>query len=446
MMIGGTVRDALHATLVPSASRLQYAQFGEIRNQKHYIGYRLRTNAQPSNVCSGPGVRSPKPALKAIVQMWDLSRRHASAAVTALAGLTAVGVLLLAGAASAATVEKIRIGGGRAGSTEDTRVVVDLSAAATYKVFVLRDPYRLVVDVDARLGDLGKVSPAGTVRRIRVGKRSGEVTRLVFDAAGAFRLHRHFALPPEAGRPDRIVLDLRGGVSETRRRSRPFTVIVDAGHGGKDPGASRGSLREKDLTLAAAKDLRRILKRRKYKVVLTRDSDVYIPLRTRVDISVQADGDLFISLHADAVKRSGTRGLSAYTLSDKASDRLAERLASDADAVDEVLDVEDLETYDSQVRSTMVELTRTGARNLSAQFSESLVASLGERGIRLLQRPHRQANFAVLRGFHIPSVLIEMGFVSNTQDANLLASEKYRRRLMTAVADYVDQYFKSRGF
>ncbi len=384
--------------------------------------------------------------MKAAGRMPGISRRHVSFAVATIAGLATAGVLLLAGTASAAAVEKIRIGGGREGATEDTRVVVDLSAAATYKVFVLDDPYRLVVDVDARLGDLGKVAPAGTVRRIRVGKRSRGVTRLVFDTAGAFRVQRHFTLPPEAGRPDRIVLDLRGGVSKPPRRSRPFTVIVDAGHGGKDPGATRGSLREKDLTLAAAKELQRILKRRKYIVVLTRASDVYIPLRKRVDISVQADGDLFISLHADAIKRSGTRGLSAYTLSDKASDRLAEQLARDADAVDEVLDVENLETYDSQVRSTMVELTRTGTRNLSAQFAESLVASLGERGIRRLRRPHRQANFAVLRGFHIPSVLIEMGFVSNAEDAKLLASEKYRRQLMTAIADYVDQFFKSRGF
>ena len=110
------------------------------------------------------------------------------------------------------------------------------------------------------------------------------------------------------------------------------------------------------------------------------------------------------------------------------------------------LDVENFETYDEQVQNTMIELTRTGTRNLSAQFAESLVVSLGERGISLLRRPHRQANFAVLRGFHIPSVLIEMGFVSNAKDAKLLSSAKYRRQLMTAIADYVDQYFKTRGF
>lgn len=361
----------------------------------------------------------------------------------AIFGIVTVGALTSAGTAAGATVENIRIG---LPDSAVTRVVVDLSAPATYKTFVLRDPSRLVVDVSAELGELGSVAATGAVQRIRVGRREGKVTRLVFDTAGAFRLDRHFTLPSGDGRPDRIVLDLKGGLAPPRARNVPFTVIVDAGHGGKDPGAIRGSLQEKNLTLAAAKELRKILRKRKYRVVLTRETDVYIPLRRRVDISVQAEGDLFISLHADAVGRPHTRGLSAYTLSDKASDRLAAKLASDADAVDAALDVANFETYDEQVQNTMIELTRTGTRNLSAQFAESLVVSLGERGVGLLRRPHRQANFAVLRGFHIPSVLIEMGFVSNAKDAKLLASAKYRRRLMTAIADYVDQYFKTRGF
>ncbi len=362
---------------------------------------------------------------------------------TTVFGFVTIGALLSTGAATGATVEGIRIG---VPDSAVTRVVVDLSAPATYKTFVLQEPSRLVVDVSAALGELGSVPATGAVQRIRVGLREGRVTRLVFDTAGAFQLDRHFTLPPGDGRPDRIVLDLRGGLATPRSRNTPFTVIVDAGHGGKDPGAIRGSLQEKSLTLAAAKELREILRKRKYRVVLTRETDVYIPLRRRVDISVQAGGDLFISLHADAVGRPHTRGLSAYTLSDKASDRLAAKLASDADAVDAELDVANFETYDEQVQSTMIELTRTGARNLSAQFAESLVVSLGERGISLLRRPHRQANFAVLRGFHIPSVLIEMGFVSNAKDARLLSSVKYRRQLMTAIADYVDEYFKTRGF
>lgn len=371
------------------------------------------------------------------------SGRARRRARTTIFGFVTIGALMSTGAAIGATVEGIRIG---LPDSAVTRVVVDLSAPATYKTFVLQEPSRLVVDVSAALGELGSVPATGAVQRIRVGLREGRVTRLVFDTAGAFQLDRHFTLPPGGGRPDRIVLDLRGGLAAPRARNTPFTVIIDAGHGGKDPGAIRGSLHEKSLTLAAAKELRKILRKRKYRVVLTRETDVYIPLRRRVDISVQAGGDLFISLHADAVERPHTRGLSAYTLSDKASDRLAAKLASDADAVDAELDVENFETYDEQVQSTMIELTRTGTRNLSAQFAESLVVSLGERGIGLLRRPHRQANFAVLRGFHIPSVLIEMGFVSNAKDARLLSSAKYRRQLMTAIADYVDQYFKTRGF
>ncbi len=369
--------------------------------------------------------------------------------VAALAGAAASVLCITATPATGTVLENVRIGvsgtADRAGPST-TRVVLDLSAPATYEAFVLRDPDRLVVDVAAELGSLGQVAPAGVVERIRVGRRGGQITRVVLDADRPVQLQRHFKLRSEGGKADRIVLDLSGRLPGSAKRTRPFMVIIDAGHGGKDPGAVRGSLQEKDLTLAAARELQRILKKRKYRVVMTRNSDVYIPLRKRVDIAVRAGGDLFISLHADAVERPNTRGLSAYTLSDKASDRLAERLARDADAVDAVLDVEGLENYDPQVRSAMVDLTRTSTRNLSAQFAESLVASLGERGVRLLRRPHRQANFAVLRGFHIPSVLIEMGFVSNAKDAALLTSESYRRRLITAIADYVDQYFKTRGF
>lgn len=296
-----------------------------------------------------------------------------------------------------------------------------------------------MVDVrDARL-HVEDAPPGGFVRRVRMGEPKEGVARIVFDTRGGFEVVRKFHLRSGEGRPDRIVIDLARAEPAPGGR----TVIIDAGHGGKDPGAVRGKVHEKDLNLAAARQLRKILHSRGYRVVMTRDSDVYVPLRDRVRIARESRGDLFVSLHADAVKNPSTRGLSAYTLSDTASDELAAGLAEHANRSDLIAGI-DLKGYDAEVSTVLLDLTRTGTQNESVQFAESLVAGLGRDGIRLLRKPHRQAGFAVLKGFNIPSVLIEMGFVSNAADAKGLSKAGYRKRLMTAVADRIDRHFGTR--
>ncbi len=346
--------------------------------------------------------------------------------------------------AAAAAVQEIRIGEPEPGIT---RIVFDLSAPAAYQPpFLLVGPNRLVVDVSAGMENLEKVEPRGAVERIRVGRRAGGISRFVFDLPAHARLHGHDALPPAAGRPDRIFVDLIVREPEVPADPAVHTIIVDAGHGGKDPGAVRGTLLEKDLTLAAALELRQILRSRGYRVRLTRETDEYISLRERREKARDTGGDLFISLHADAVKRPGTRGLSAYTHHPEASDRLAEYLARHADQGDAVMNtaVAGWNSYNEQEKNVLTDMTHTGVHNNAPiQFVGPLVASLEEHGIRLLQNPHRKANFFVLKGFVIPAVLIEMGFISNAEDAKLLASSSYRTRLMTAIADFVDQYISA---
>lgn len=357
------------------------------------------------------------------------------------AALAAIAALMApAPPAGAASVTSVRIGGDESA----TRVVIETSAPAAYRAFALRNPPRLVVDVRGARLRLGDAPPGGFVRRVRVGEPEKGVARIVFDVRGGFEIVRKFHLGPGGGLPDRIVVDLaRTGPAQGGRRANARTVIVDAGHGGRDPGAVRPGVREKDLNLAAARKLRDILRARGYRVVMTRDSDVYVPLRGRVRIARESKGDLFVSLHADAVANPRTRGLSAYTLSDTASDRLASGLAEHANRSDVIAGI-DLEGYDAEVSTVLIDLTRTGTQNESVRFAELLVAGLGADGIRLLRKPHRQAGFAVLKGFDIPSVLIEMGFVSNAADAKRLSGADYRRRLMTAVADHIDRYFAVR--
>lgn len=342
--------------------------------------------------------------------------------------------------AGAASVTGVRVGGDK----NATRVVVETSAPLAYRAFPLRNPSRLVIDIrDARLGVDG-ASAGGLVRRVRVGEPEAGIARIVFETRWGFEIVRKFHLRSGEGRPDRIVVDLaRAQPPRGASGAGARTVIIDAGHGGKDPGAGRRGVREKDINLAAARKLREILRARGYRVVMTRSSDVYVPLRERVRIARESRGDLFVSLHADAVANPRTRGLSAYTLSDTASDKLAAGLAEHANRSDLIAGI-DLKGYDEEVGNVLLDLTRTGTQNESVRFAEALVAGLGKDGIRLLRKPHRQAGFAVLKGFDIPSVLIEMGFVSNAADAKRLSGAGYRKRLMTAVANRIDRYFATR--
>ncbi|PWC81902.1 N-acetylmuramoyl-L-alanine amidase [Azospirillum sp. TSH100] len=220
-------------------------------------------------------------------------------------------------------------------------------------------------------------------------------------------------------------------------------IVLDPGHGGQDPGAiGVGGIYEKDITLATAKEVKRQLEATgRYRVKLTRDSDVFIRLRDRVAIGREAGADLFISLHADSISSGDTRGLSIYTLSDKASDREAEMLAAKENRADALVGL-DLSGENQLVANILIDLAQRDTMNHSKRFATLALQSLGRDVPLIANRPHRQAGFAVLTAPDVPSALIEMGYLSNRQDVGLLTSGSHRERLGKALARTIDSYFR----
>ena len=229
------------------------------------------------------------------------------------------------------------------------------------------------------------------------------------------------------------------------RRRRPSgakpVIVLDPGHGGIDPGAhgAAGTL-EKNVTLSIARRLRRaLLATGKYKVVMTRNSDVFVRLRERIAIARRANGDLFISLHADAISIKGFRGASVYTLSEKASDEEAAALARKENKADIIAGIH-LGRESGEVRNILIDLAQRETMNRSVRFARYLVDDL-RRGIMLVRnRKHRFAGFAVLRAPDVPSVLIELGYLSNSADERLLRSRSHHARLARAILKAINRY------
>ncbi|CAO3419131.1 N-acetylmuramoyl-L-alanine amidase [Azospirillum endophyticum] len=220
-------------------------------------------------------------------------------------------------------------------------------------------------------------------------------------------------------------------------------IVLDPGHGGQDPGAiGVGGIYEKDITLATAKEVKRQLEATgRYRVKLTRDSDVFIRLRDRVAIGREAGADLFISLHADSISSGDVRGLSIYTLSDKASDREAEMLAAKENRADALVGL-DLSGENQLVANILIDLAQRDAMNHSKRFATLALQNMGRDVPLIPNRPHRQAGFAVLTAPDVPSALIEMGYLSNRQDIKLLTSNGHRERLGKGLARTIDAYFR----
>ncbi|MBX7146088.1 MAG: N-acetylmuramoyl-L-alanine amidase [Alphaproteobacteria bacterium] len=222
---------------------------------------------------------------------------------------------------------------------------------------------------------------------------------------------------------------------------KPIVIVLDPGHGGNDPGAiSEHNLREKNITLAMALQLKKLIEETgRYKVFLTRNSDRYVVLRDRIAIARQVKGDLFISLHADMHSQPNLRGASIYTLSEQASDAEAEALASKENKADLIAGV-DLTEQSPIISNILIDLTQRETMNRSVQFATLLVEELKESTL-LLHNTHRFAGFAVLKAPDIPSVLLEMGYLSNPEDEILLNSPEYHAKLAGVILSGVERYF-----
>jgi N-acetylmuramoyl-L-alanine amidase len=374
--------------------------------------------------------------------------RFGAAALAVVAALSLVAASQAAPAQSG--VKQVRVGG----SAAETRIVLDLDSTVSGKVSTETPASgRLVVALPGV--NVDKPLQGGRYGLIKgwMLDESGGAARLRIDLAGEAAIKRRFLLPPADGIAHyRYVIDLaaaKPSAATAQLTSRPTqvraaplrlkkVVVIDAGHGGKDPGARGQRLVEKDVTLAAAEALKARLERDgRYKVVLTRSSDQYVALENRVQIARRADADLFISLHADAGTEDGLRGASVYTLSDKAAHRSAKFVNK------EDWFISASASGYSGVRDILLDLTQRATKNRSAAFAEVLLDGIDDH-TPLLRRSHREAGLAVLLAPDVPAVLLEMGFLTNPKDEANLGSKAHRTRLMNAVGDTIDAYFTER--
>jgi N-acetylmuramoyl-L-alanine amidase len=361
----------------------------------------------------------------------------------------AVIVLLSSTLASAGTtVENIRVWaeGGR------TRVVLDLSRPADHKIFTLRSPDRLVIDLDdGRLSEAVKNLPeaTGSISAIRSGIRANGQLRIVIDLRETVR-SRSFAAGPNSKYGDRLVVDLQrsGNLTTVKRASekyasgRDIVIAVDAGHGGHDPGAiGRGKTREKDVALSISRLLaQRINAEPGMKAVLVRNSDRYVDHRARMDVARRNKADLFISVHADAVDDRRANGATVYVLSLKgASDEAAKRLAKRENAEIRVGDVS-LSDKDDVLASVLLDLSQNAALGASLDVGADVIGELARIG-KVHRRSVQQAGLIVLKSPDVPSILVETAYISNPSEEKKLRSSSYQNKLAGAILLGVRKYF-----
>jgi N-acetylmuramoyl-L-alanine amidase len=363
----------------------------------------------------------------------------------------------------------VRLGG----DEQQTRFVIDLSRKIDLRAFTLADPYRVVVDIPqvafkfpAKTGATGR----GLVTAFRYGLVMQGGSRLVLDVKRPVRIEKAFTLEAADGQPARLVLDLAAIDADTFRRNmalesraplhspalrreapepsgdpRPV-VVIDPGHGGIDLGTTAASGEtEKQIVLDFSMTLRDVLEKSgKYRVVLTRSDDTFIALADRVRIARAERASLLVSVHADSLRRGAAevQGASVYTLSETASDAEAARLADAENKADVIAGV-DLTGNPNDVTDILIDLAQRETKSFSNQFARILVKELKVSG-RLHRNPLKSAGFRVLTAPDVPSVLVELGYVSNRQDLKLLMSEAWRSRAAKSIAQAVETYFTTR--
>lgn len=395
----------------------------------------------------------------------------------ALLFLTVTAFFILCSSSMAATITNMRIGQ----QVSSVRIVFDADQKFDYSVFLLSNPKRLVVDaLDAKIKKTLSADKNSIISSTRVGELNKTDKRVVFDLQKPVLIKQAFMLAPSKNNNWRFVVDLvvaserdfnakvgiKHALSEknsstkvassqkeskgwfssysnkaAKPKSRQKIIVLDPGHGGKDPGAigAYGKTYEKNITLAMGKELKAQLEKKGYKVYLTRSTDIFIPLRQRVRIAQKYKADLFMSLHADSARNRSATGLSVYTLSETASDKEAAALAERENKVDIIGGV-DFSENSKEINDILISLSQTDCRNKSSKFAAYVVGEM-KKSVKILNDTHRFAGFAVLKAPDIPSALLEMGYLSNKQEESLLKQSSYRKKLASSAASAVDKYF-----
>lgn len=413
---------------------------------------------------------------------WKQARRWLVAGIGAcvISWLLAdVSLAQSSGSGSKTTVQGLRIGV----HGPKTRIVMDMDGRTGFRTFALADPYRVVLDlseVNFNMVVREKATGSGGVSGYRFGLFEPGTSRVVIDLNEPRLIAAAFELPPRAGRGHRLVIDLKK-VSRAeflvaskisiqkrmaaRRKAPPSkavakprvkppispsrdgrskkVIVLDPGHGGVDPGAIGASgTYEKTVVLAAARTLKQVLEKTgRYTVILTRDRDRFLRLRQRVAVSRSADADLFISIHADSIADKRLRGASIYTLSEKSSDKEAARLAEQENKSDIIAGM-DFSAETPEVTNILIDLAQRETMNQSARFAGFLAPELRS-SVRTHRRAHRFAGFAVLKAPDVPSLLLEMGYLSNPDEERMLSSRAFQEKVAVALRRGIDRYFEN---
>jgi N-acetylmuramoyl-L-alanine amidase len=384
-----------------------------------------------------------------------------------------------------------------AGDAKQTRFVLDLDKAIQFRAFALADPYRVVVDVPqinfqlpAGTGTAGR----GLIKAFRYGLVMPGGSRIVFDLTGPAKIANSYVLEAANGQPPRLVLEfvevdrttfVQSLAAESRPELRPAIadavanaptpaglssdsrpeaksdssksdskpaaadprplIVIDPGHGGLDNGTQSNGESEKTLVLAFGLALRdRIEKAGKYRVVMTRTDDTFIPLDDRVKIARNQSAALFVSIHADYLphREGDVQGATIYTVSDRASDAEAERLAESENKADAIGGV-NLTEEPTDVADILIDLAQRETRTFSNRFARLLAGEM-KNATRMYKHPLKSAGFRVLKAPDVPSVLVELGYVSNKSDLEHLVSENWRSKTVESMAQAIDAFFAKR--
>ncbi len=365
----------------------------------------------------------------------------------------AISLLLGSHFACAGEVQNLRIWAG----PDSTRAVLDLADRVNYRLFTLDNPARVVVDIDAtNLDDELPLNPdrSGVISSVRHGVRNGSDLRVVFDLKTSAK-PQSFLLDPAGDYGHRLVIDLvpdnaqtptervREVVRAASTGDREMIVAIDAGHGGEDPGAvGPGGTYEKAVTLEIARELeQRINELPGMRGVLIRTDDYFVPLQDRYERARKAEADLFVSIHADAFRDFRVSGSSVYILSRSGASSEAARLLAQSENQSDLIGGVKLDRGDDMLSSVLLDLSQSASLEYSSRAAEKVLDQLGAVGRRHRARVER-ANFVVLRSPDVPSILVEVGFISNPQDEQNLGSPSHRRQIASAIADGVDRHFR----
>ncbi|WFU48741.1 N-acetylmuramoyl-L-alanine amidase [Sinorhizobium terangae] len=355
-----------------------------------------------------------------------------------------------------------------AGDDARTRIVVEFDRKPEFSIHYVANPVRVIVDLPETSFGLKPESlePRGLFDAIRYGGMGGGTSRVVLSAKGPVEVSHAEVKPQEDGKSFRLILDAEKidkarfdellvdqqwtGTMRAVKTDRPvavvkdpgaFVIAVDAGHGGIDTGAigTVTKTEEKHVTLAFAEELVATLKREAgVEAFLTRDRDEFLSLPQRVQIARQKGANLFISVHADTLKQKDIRGATVYTISDKASDHLAASLAERENLSDEIAGVP-LQSEPAEVADILIDLTRRETQAFSVNLARTVVSSF-EGQIGLINNPHRYAGFRVLQAPDVPSILLELGFLSNKDDEKQLLDPVWRKKVSGLLAAAVRRY------